>query len=153
MVAVVCILKQMSSSKASWKGKKPVCHLLFQQILLSKLEPLIRSAFTMWKGWENVAAEVATVCLLRQLLLSSSKASWKGKKPIGSVHKWCPILVGEGLKKIGHQTEYRGSPPYAHFGTRKKKYVLHETRVSRTVLCSPTNANSPTYMYIGQKPS
>ena len=28
--------------------------------------------------------------------------------------------------------------------------VLHETRVSGTVLWSPTNTNSPTYMYISQ---
>ena len=32
-----------------------------------------------------------------------------------------------------------------------EKTVLHETRVSRTVLWSPTNANSPTYTYISQK--
>ena len=32
-----------------------------------------------------------------------------------------------------------------------EKTVLHETRVSGTVLWSPTNANSPTYMYISQK--
>ena len=32
-----------------------------------------------------------------------------------------------------------------------KKTVLHETRVSGTVLWSPTNANSPTYTYISQK--
>ena len=31
------------------------------------------------------------------------------------------------------------------------KIVLHETRVSGTVLWSPTNANSPTYTYISQK--
>ena len=33
-----------------------------------------------------------------------------------------------------------------------EKTVLHETRVSGTVLWSPTNANSPTYTYISQKP-
>ena len=32
-----------------------------------------------------------------------------------------------------------------------EKTVLHETRVSGTVLCSPTNVNSPTYTYISQK--
>ena len=32
-----------------------------------------------------------------------------------------------------------------------EKTVLHETRVSGTVLWSPTNANSPTYTYISQK--
>ena len=32
-----------------------------------------------------------------------------------------------------------------------EKTVLHETRVSGTVLWSPTNTNSPTYMYISQK--
>ena len=32
-----------------------------------------------------------------------------------------------------------------------EKTVLHETRVSGTVLWSPTSANSPTYMYISQK--
>ena len=32
-----------------------------------------------------------------------------------------------------------------------EKTVLHETRVSWTVLWSPTNANSPTYTYISQK--
>ena len=31
-----------------------------------------------------------------------------------------------------------------------EKTVLHEIRVSGTVLWSPTNANSPTYMYISQ---
>ena len=29
-----------------------------------------------------------------------------------------------------------------------EKTVLHETRVSGTVLWSPTNANSPTYTYV-----
>ena len=33
---------------------------------------------------------------------------------------------------------YRGSPPYAHL----EKTVLHEIRVSGTVLRSPTNAKS-----------
>ena len=33
-----------------------------------------------------------------------------------------------------------------------EKTVLHEIRVSGTVLWSPTNANSPTYTYISQKP-
>ena len=33
-----------------------------------------------------------------------------------------------------------------------EKTVLHETRVSGTVLWSPTHANSPTYTYISQKP-
>ena len=33
-----------------------------------------------------------------------------------------------------------------------EKTMLHETRVSGTVLWSPTNANSPTYMYISPKP-
>ena len=33
-----------------------------------------------------------------------------------------------------------------------EKTVLHEIRVSVTVLWSPTNANSPTYTYISQKP-
>ena len=46
--------------------------------------------------------------------------------------------------------QYRGSPPYAHFGTRKKT-VLNEIRASGTALWSPTNANSPTYTYISQK--
>ena len=32
-----------------------------------------------------------------------------------------------------------------------EKTVLHETRVSGTVLWSPTNANSPTYTYISKK--
>ena len=32
-----------------------------------------------------------------------------------------------------------------------EKTVLHEIRVSETVLWSPTNTNSPTYMYISQK--
>ena len=32
-----------------------------------------------------------------------------------------------------------------------EKTVLHETRVSGTVLWSPTNVNSPTYTYISQK--
>ena len=32
-----------------------------------------------------------------------------------------------------------------------EKTVLHETRVSGTVLWSPTNANSPAYTYISQK--
>ena len=32
-----------------------------------------------------------------------------------------------------------------------EKTVLHEIRVSGTVLWSPTNANSPTYTYISQK--
>ena len=32
-----------------------------------------------------------------------------------------------------------------------EKTVLHETRVSGTVLWSPTKANSPTYTYISQK--
>ena len=32
-----------------------------------------------------------------------------------------------------------------------EKSVLHEIRVSGTVLWSPTNANSPTYTYISQK--
>ena len=32
-----------------------------------------------------------------------------------------------------------------------EKTVLHETRVSGTVLWSPTDANSPTYTYISQK--
>ena len=32
------------------------------------------------------------------------------------------------------------------------KTVLHEIRVSGTVLWSPTNATSPTYTYISQKP-
>ena len=32
-----------------------------------------------------------------------------------------------------------------------EKTVLHEPRVSGTVLWSPTNANSPTYTYISQK--
>ena len=32
-----------------------------------------------------------------------------------------------------------------------EKTVLHETRVSETVLWSPTNANSPTYTYISPK--
>ena len=45
---------------------------------------------------------------------------------------------------------YRGSPPYAFFWDLEKT-VLHETRVSGTVLWSPTNANSPTYTYISQK--
>ena len=31
-----------------------------------------------------------------------------------------------------------------------EKTVLHETRVSGTVLWSPTSANSPTYTYISQ---
>ena len=54
--------------------------------------------------------------------------------------------VAPGRKYKNKQT-YRESPPYAHFGT-----VLHEIRVSGTVLWSPTNANSPTYTYISQKP-
>ena len=29
-----------------------------------------------------------------------------------------------------------------------EKTLLHETRVSGTVIWSPTNSNSPTYMYI-----
>ena len=33
-----------------------------------------------------------------------------------------------------------------------EKTVLHETRVSGTVLWSPTNAKSPTCTYIGKKP-
>ena len=33
-----------------------------------------------------------------------------------------------------------------------EKTVLHEILVSGTVLWSPTNANSPTYMYISHKP-
>ena len=33
-----------------------------------------------------------------------------------------------------------------------EKTVLHEIRVSGTVLWSPTNANSPTYTYISKKP-
>ena len=33
-----------------------------------------------------------------------------------------------------------------------EKTVLHETRVSGTVLWSPTDSNSPTYTYISQKP-
>ena len=33
-----------------------------------------------------------------------------------------------------------------------EKTVLHENRVSGTVLWSPTNTNSPTYTYISQKP-
>ena len=79
VVVIVCLLRQssLSSSKASWKGKKPQCHLLFQQIVLFMLEPLIRSPFTLWKGCENVAVVVAIVCLLRQLSLSSFKVSWK----------------------------------------------------------------------------
>ena len=32
-----------------------------------------------------------------------------------------------------------------------EKTVLHETRLSGTILWSPTNANSPTYTYISQK--
>ena len=32
-----------------------------------------------------------------------------------------------------------------------EKTMLHEIRVSGTVLWSPTNANSPTYTYISQK--
>ena len=32
-----------------------------------------------------------------------------------------------------------------------EKTVLHEIRVSGTLLWSPTNANSPTYTYISQK--
>ena len=32
-----------------------------------------------------------------------------------------------------------------------EKTMLHETRVSGTVLWFPTNANSPTYPYISQK--
>ena len=33
-----------------------------------------------------------------------------------------------------------------------EKAMLDEIRVSGTVLWSPTNANSPTYTYISQKP-
>ena len=33
-----------------------------------------------------------------------------------------------------------------------EKTVLHEICVSGTVLWSPTNPNSPTYMFISQKP-
>ena len=32
-----------------------------------------------------------------------------------------------------------------------EKTVLHESRVSGTILWYPTNANSPTYTYISQK--
>ena len=45
-----------------------------------------------------------------------------------------------------YKQEYRGSPPYVHFGT-----VLHEICVSGTVLWSPTKTKSPTYTYISQK--
>ena len=44
-----------------------------------------------------------------------------------------------------YKQEYRGSPPYVHFGT-----VLHEICVSGTVLWSPTKTKSPTYTYISQ---
>ena len=55
------------------------------------------------------------------------------------------------IGQIQRKTNYRGSQAYAHFGTLKKT-VLHEIRVSGTVLWSPTNANSPTYAYISKKP-
>ena len=38
--------------------------------------------------------------------------------------------------------------PALHVFWDLEKTVLHETRVSGTVLWSPTNANSPTYTYI-----
>ena len=41
--------------------------------------------------------------------------------------------------------------PALHVFWDLEKTVLHETRVSGTVLWSPTNANSPTYTYISQK--
>ena len=55
-----------------------------------------------------------------------------------------------GLSLSFYFVKYRGSPPYAFFWDLEKT-VLHETRVSGTVLWSPTNANSPTYTYISQK--
>ena len=42
--------------------------------------------------------------------------------------------------------------PALHAYWDLEKTVLHETCVSGTVLWSPTNANSPTYTYISQKP-
>ena len=41
--------------------------------------------------------------------------------------------------------------PALHVFWDLEKTVLHETRVSGTVLWSPTNANSPTYTNISQK--
>ena len=45
--------------------------------------------------------------------------------------------------------EYRGSLPYAHFGTWKKPCYMKFVLVDCTV--SPTNTNSPTYTYTSQK--
>ena len=60
VVAIVCLLRQpsLSSSKASWKGKKPVCHLLFQQIVLFKLGPLIRSHWLLSSGQYFITAVI-----------------------------------------------------------------------------------------------
>ena len=49
-------------------------------------------------------------------------------------------------------SHYRGSPPYAHFGTWKKPCYVLEIHVSGTALWSPNNAKSPTCTNINQKP-
>jgi hypothetical protein len=63
-------------------------------------------------------------------------------------------LQGMGLQceqNLFGNSEYRGSPPYADFGTWKKT-VLHEIGVSGTVVGPLLTQKSPTCTYISQKP-
>ena len=56
----------------------------------------------------------------------------------------------EKIKIVGAVLELQRVPALRVFWDLEKA-VLYETRVSGTVLWSPTNANSPTYTYISQK--
>ena len=53
-----------------------------------------------------------------------------------------------GPKKVANDPKINLAPKKMLFLLQT---VLHEARVSGTVLWSPTNANSPTYTYISQK--
>ena len=63
---------------------------------------------------------------------------------------WKDQISNAGVKKKPGQNAVQRVPALRVFWDLEKT-VLHETRVSGTVLWSPTNANSPTYTYISQK--
>ena len=63
---------------------------------------------------------------------------------------WKDQISNAGVKKKPGQNAVQRVPALRVFWDLEKT-VLHETRVSGTVLWSPTNANSPTYTYLRKK--
>ena len=77
-------------------------------------------------------------------------------KVVASSRPGCYKILDPLVQRSKHQTSFyfitvQRVPALRVFWDLEKN-VLHEIRVSGTVLWSPTNANSPTYTYISQKP-